>query len=247
MTTGLPRTGPADVPTAAPADESAAPAEPIGLRERKKQQTRELIARVALELFDRQGFATTTIPEIARAADVSPRTVSSYFPAKEELVFPDSEATFDRLEARLRARELGETMAEALRGWIASESPRWEAREPMAAMQRRVIAAEPSLGHWMRRYMARGEAIVARAIADDLGCEPDDLIARMASAATMAVFGVLGADKEAAIDDPDCSPPRTPAERRDALAMLDQALLFVSAGIRALQIARAEGDTGFTD
>jgi AcrR family transcriptional regulator len=211
-----------------------------GLRERKKQQTRELIAHVALELFDRQGFAATTIPQIAHAADVSPRTVSSYFPAKEELLFPDTEATFDRLEARLGARETGETMAEALRGWIAAEAPDWQARETDAVIQRRVIAAEPDLQHWMRRYMARGEQLIARGIADDLGCEPDDLIARMASAATMAVFGVLDADKHAS-GDPSCAIKDQDPLPGDAVAMLDQALLFVSAGIRALQIARAEG------
>lgn len=244
MTTGMSRTDPAEFPDADPA---AADDVPVGLRERKKQQTRQLIARVALELFDRQGFAATTIPEIARAADVSPRTVSSYFPAKEELVFPETEATFDRLEARLRAREIGETTAESLREWMTQEAPEWEAREAEAAMQRRVIAAQPDLQHWMRRYMARGEQLIARAIADDLGCEPDDLIARMASAATMAVFGVLGADKEAAADEAACAPPGLASEPdrptgRDALAMVDQALLFVSAGIRALQIARAEGE-----
>ena len=62
-----------------------------GLRERKRVRTRITIARAALELFDRQGFQETTIPQIAEAADVSPRTVSAYFPHKEELAFPDTD------------------------------------------------------------------------------------------------------------------------------------------------------------
>jgi AcrR family transcriptional regulator len=211
---------------------SLQPAVP-GLRERKKQQTRDLIARVALELFDEQGFAATTIPEIARAADVSPRTVSSYFPAKEDLVFPHAEETFDRLEARLAEREDGETTAEALRGWIADEMPRWEALGEQMELQRRVIAATPGLEVYGRRFTIRGERLIAESISADLGVSPADLVARMASAATLAIFHVLDHHKD---EHGDCQ--RTAPT--DAAQQLDQALLFVSAGIRALQIVRAD-------
>ncbi|MEH3054125.1 MAG: TetR/AcrR family transcriptional regulator [Patulibacter minatonensis] len=238
MTAGTSRSGPVD--PSEPAD--AASDAPVGLRERKKQQTRELIARVALDLFDVQGFAATTIPEIARAADVSPRTVSSYFPAKEDLVFPDADATFDRLEARLAARATGETTAEALRSWISEETPRWASMQSSAHVQRRVIAADPDLDLYGRRYLIRGERLIAEAIAGDLGCSPDDLVARMASAATLAVFHVLNAHTDA--PDAALGPHGTRGEHShaDATAVLDQALLFVSAGIRALQIARAEDE-----
>ena len=221
---------------------AAEEARELGLRERKKQQTREAIARVALERFDRQGFANTTIPEIAEAADVSPRTVSSYFPAKEDLVFPDTAQTFSRLEARFDARRPGETTAEALRAWIAGESERWEEHADRAEMQRRVIAANPSLQAYSKRFIAEGEVLVAKAIAEDLGGSPDDLEARMASAATLAIFGVLNAHKSAP-DATEGSAPDSACEqhvREHAIELLDRALLFVSAGIRALQIARAE-------
>lgn len=206
---------------------------PTGLRERKKQQTRDLISRVALELFDRQGFAATTIPEIARAADVSPRTVSSYFPAKEDLAYPHAEETFDRLEARLGAREDGETTAEALRDWITAEMPRWEAIHDEMELQRRVIRATPDLEVYGRRFMIRGERLIAASIAADLGVPAEHLVARMASAATLAVFHTLDHHKDA---DGRCE-HTAPA---NAAAELDQALLFVSAGIRALQIVRAD-------
>jgi AcrR family transcriptional regulator len=221
--------------------EAGAPEE-LGLRERKKQQTREAIVRVALGLFDRQGFTATTIPEIAEAADVSPRTVSSYFPAKEDLVFPDSEATFQRLAARFAARTAGETTAEALRAWIAAESARWDANEPQAELQRRVIAADPQLQAYSKRFIAEGETLVAQAIAEDLGGSPDDLEARMASAATLAIFGVINAHTDTRDDGhgPRAGGTSGPRSRADAVELLDRALLFVSAGIRALQIARAE-------
>ena len=90
--------------------------EALGLRERKRLRTRTTIARAALELFDRQGFHETPIAQIAEAADVSPRTVSGYFPHKEDLVFPDSEEAFQSLDHRLRERPPEETAADALRG-----------------------------------------------------------------------------------------------------------------------------------
>ncbi|MET8775583.1 TetR family transcriptional regulator [Nocardia sp. NPDC004654] len=59
---------------------------PLGLRERKKQQTRQRIMNIALELCDKQGFDATTVEQIANAADVSPRTVNRYFETKEDIV-----------------------------------------------------------------------------------------------------------------------------------------------------------------
>ena len=57
-----------------------------GLRERKKQRTREDIAAAAMALFSARGFDDVTVADVARAADVSEKTVFNYFPTKEDLV-----------------------------------------------------------------------------------------------------------------------------------------------------------------
>ena len=54
----------------------------LGLRERKKQQARELIAETARRLFVERGFEGVTVAEIAREADVAEKTVFNYFPTK---------------------------------------------------------------------------------------------------------------------------------------------------------------------
>lgn len=203
-----------------------------GLRERKKQRRRETIARVALELFDRHGFAATTIPQIAEAADVSPRTVSSYFPAKEDLVFPDTAESFERLEQRLRQRLPGESAMDALRAWIMAELPGWEGRDAQLRMQRRVIESDGGLQAVERHHHAQAERRIADAIAHDLGSPVDELEPRMAAAATIAIFDVLGEHRKQA---PEREPIALAGEQPEALVLLDRALTFVAAGVQAMR------------
>jgi AcrR family transcriptional regulator len=61
----------------------------LGLRERKKIKTRQAIRREAFRLIDENGYAATTIEQIADAAEVSPSTFFRYFPSKESLLLAD--------------------------------------------------------------------------------------------------------------------------------------------------------------
>jgi AcrR family transcriptional regulator len=193
-----------------------------GLRERKRQRTRQAIARAALELFDRQGFDQTTIPQIAEAADVSPRTVSSYFPSKEDLAFADADEAMEQFETRLRERLPEESTADALRSligeWTHEKAERLEERR----MQRRVIDADERLRAYEHRVLLRAQRALAESIARDLGVPPDDLEARLAAAATMTVFELLGEHFE-------------PGGAVDPMQAVDRALLFIGGGVRALR------------
>jgi AcrR family transcriptional regulator len=64
-------------------------ADPESLRERKKMRTRLAIRHEALRLFEQQGYANTTVDQIAEAADISPRTFYRYFGTKEALLLSD--------------------------------------------------------------------------------------------------------------------------------------------------------------
>ena len=91
----------------------------VGLRERKKQRTRELIAKTALELFSEYGYQATTVADIAASAELSERTIFGYFPTKEDILFADhlaleqglaevlGEKPAGRKIARLRMRTFG--------------------------------------------------------------------------------------------------------------------------------------------
>ena len=60
-----------------------------GLRERKKIRTRETIRQEAFRLIEENGYAATTVEQIAEAAEVSPSTFFRYFPTKESVLLAD--------------------------------------------------------------------------------------------------------------------------------------------------------------
>ena len=96
------------------------------LRERKKAKTREKIVSVALRLFADDGYANTTIARIAEEAEVSPRTVATYFPAKEDIVFYLSDMTKQRLVLAIEERDTGVDTMTALRKWLLEERELFE-------------------------------------------------------------------------------------------------------------------------
>ncbi|ULE34513.1 TetR family transcriptional regulator [Mycobacterium sp. IDR2000157661] len=63
--------------------------ESLGLRDRKKLRTRDTIRREAIRLIEANGYAATTIEQIAEAADISPSTFFRYFPTKEAVLMAD--------------------------------------------------------------------------------------------------------------------------------------------------------------
>ena len=72
----------------------------MSLRDRKRARTRQALVTAAADLFGRNGYDETTIAEIAAAADIGTRTFFSYFPTKEELLFPETDS---RVQAAIEA------------------------------------------------------------------------------------------------------------------------------------------------
>jgi AcrR family transcriptional regulator len=165
----------------------------LGLRERKKQQTRELIAETARRLFTERGFERVTVAEIARAADVSEQTVFNYFPTKEELVYWRLGAFEQELLGTVRDRERGETALAAFgrfllaqRGLLGRTDP--DAHDELVALTR-MITESPAL-------LAREQQIFARyttSLATLLAGEQDagDLRPWVAANAMMGVHQAL--------------------------------------------------------
>src|SRR4051794_35196582 len=88
-----------------------------GLRERKKRETRQRIGARAMSLFAKRGFEAVTVADVARAADVSEKTVFNYFPAKEDLLLGTGGERAAGFAETLRDRAPGVSVLDCFRTW----------------------------------------------------------------------------------------------------------------------------------
>jgi AcrR family transcriptional regulator len=170
----------------------------LGLRDLKKQQTRERIVETAWLLFADRGFEKVTVADVARQAQVAPATVFNYFPSKEDLFYGPLEAFGNHLIEAVRAREAGEPVLVAFRRYLEDTGgllARIRAGDA-EALQRartvnRVIADSPALQARERQALARTTDNLAALLAEENGTERDDVHAHVAASALMGVHRAL--------------------------------------------------------
>jgi AcrR family transcriptional regulator len=150
-----------------------------GLRERKKQRTRQLIADTARRLFAERGFEAVPVSEIAREADVSEATVFNYFPSKEDLFYHRLEAFEEELLSSIRDRPRDESVLAAFgrflttpRGLLATRDP--DQVERLAAITRVIIESPALLAREQQVYAQYTDAL-AKLLAAQAGASADDL------------------------------------------------------------------------
>jgi AcrR family transcriptional regulator len=188
-----------------------------GLRERKKAQTRAAIQEHALRLFAKQGYAETTVQQIAAAADVSPATFFRYFPTKEDTVL------FDRLDPvmmdlfRAQPAELSPT--EALRATLtdslaALSEDEWR----LESERQQLVFNAPELRAKMLDQLYAAIDLLAMLAAERVGRSPDDFEVRTWAG---AVAGVVMATW----------PVTGPNRMTDYVKLIDRAFAHLQAGL----------------
>jgi AcrR family transcriptional regulator len=166
-----------------------------GLRERKKQRTRATLAREALRLYTEQGFAETTIEQVAAAADVSPRTFFRYFATKEDAVLSDHEARLAAVRDAFAVRDGAEPISAPVRRALLGMLQQVTGDRAEGLARAVLVTTEPSVAARSLELQGVYEDEIARAIAERLAVDPetDPRPRVVAGAALGALRAAMGA------------------------------------------------------
>jgi AcrR family transcriptional regulator len=189
----------------------------LGLRERKRRQTRERLTRVAMALFLERGFEATTLDDIASAADISRRSFFHYFASKEDVVFAWHEESTAALIAAVAARPANESMLTAAENAISAMVRQLEPGEAMAMAQ--LKRDNPALQARDQVKYEKLERALAEALGKRAGHKTERLQARlvaMIATGAMRIGGELWA-AEGAREKPEALAKRTFAALRAIL------------------------------
>ncbi|MFC9225525.1 TetR family transcriptional regulator [Streptomyces hygroscopicus] len=201
-----------------------------GLRERKKQRTRDAISDAAIALFVERGFNEVSVAQIAEAAEVSKRTLFAYFPTKEDLVvhrMADHETESARV---VRARPARTAPLDALRDHFLDGLRR---RDPITGLNdmpqirelAQLIFRTPALIDRMQRFRAGGERALTEALCDTT--DAPELLARMASVQIIAVQWALSMENFECLISGETADARYP----DAARSAEQAFALLANGL----------------
>jgi AcrR family transcriptional regulator len=168
----------------------AAATPPTGLRERKRQQTRERLTKVAMELFLKRGFEETTLDDIAAAAEISRRSFFHHFASKEDLVLAWQDASTDFLVASITARPADEPMLLAAENALLSMAQQLESSEAIAIA--RLKHGTPSLRARDHVKYEKMERAIAAALGDRATGPSGPLQARLVAMITTGAMRIGG-------------------------------------------------------
>jgi AcrR family transcriptional regulator len=194
----------------------------LGLRERKKQRTKQDLIGAALRLFRERGYEQTTIAHIAKAADMSPRTFFLHFSAKEDVLLANNDLRIDQIRPMVKAltrpgATARDVLARAMQQLVTNT---WQTdlTTGIGALRLRLLADAPSLQAAMLRRLLVAQRELTTAVCDEF----PDLDHITAASLVGALNGAVSAAALASLEA-----GQTPAEAYHAM-------------MRAIALAAAE-------
>jgi TetR/AcrR family transcriptional regulator, regulator of mycofactocin system len=167
-------------------------------RGRRPSTSREDVARVALDLFNRSGYDQTTVDQIAAAVGVSRRTFFRYFDSKRDVVWGEFDAELSRLRDKLAAAPSDQPMMDVLRQAVVTTNRFGPTELEELRIRIGLISTVPTLVAHSAVRNAEWCDVVARFVAGRIGGSTEDLgpqtVARAALGAAMAAFTHWAAD-----------------------------------------------------
>ena len=191
----------------------------LGLRERKKQRTRQALRQAAIELFLQRGFEATTIADITAAVDVAPRTFFAYFQSKEDVVLDEGAESFARAQQALQQRPPGEPLLAAFRQAALQIATGMQTQSEQERAVARIVRSSPAIQARIRDRMGQWEEQLAAMIAEERDAGPDDLESHVVAA---ALVGVLRSVQRVAV---------ATEMRLDLTALMAQAFDLLESGL----------------
>jgi AcrR family transcriptional regulator len=161
-----------------------------GLRDRKKQQTRQALTAAALRLVDERGLERVTVEEISAAVDVSPRTFFNYFAGKDDALLGDPLIEPSEMRDRLAAVPAGTPVIAALLAALAPAIDQIQAEREIWLLRMRVIASNPGLLPTLMALGAVAEQQFVVALAERTGTAATSAFPQVVAATTGAAFRV---------------------------------------------------------
>jgi AcrR family transcriptional regulator len=187
------------------------------LRDRKRDRTRQAIIDAAAELFEHHGYDTTTISDIAAAADISPRTFFGYFASKEDLLFTDPDARMQRTLKAIEQRAPDEGPVDVLlRGLREVVEAGDDMMSKMAQLRFRFSRAIPALRGRALQLQQDGQAEIAKRLHAAFHDELDDV---EAAALVGAFVGAITGALQVLLRDRDPDPDIVRQRLRQATAI----------------------------
>lgn len=187
------------------------------LRARKRERTRQALIDAATELFGRRGYDETTVADIAARAEIGTRTFFSYFPSKEELLFPDLDArvrvAIDAIATRGAQERPTDVLLRALHEVVETDT---DMAGGLAALRMRLIQTVPAVRGRALQLQLDAQREIARHLHSAFS---DELDAVEAAALVGAFVGAVAGALQVLLDDPGA----TPAERKQLSERVRQA------------------------
>jgi AcrR family transcriptional regulator len=162
----------------------------MSLRERKKQETRDLLVEVAWALFDAHSFDQVTVDDIAAAAEVSPRTFFRYFGSKEAVLFGDQEPMLEEVREAIGSRPSAEPALVAVREALLSLAHHYAEDRAHHLARARLARDASTIAAYQRTVLQPlWEDALADGLARHLGVSVDhDLRPRMIAGTAIAAM-----------------------------------------------------------
>lgn len=164
-----------------------------GLRARKKLRTRQALIDAAMRLYREKGFDGVTVAEIARLADVAPRTFFGYFETKEDVFLGRGDQRLELLVQAIRERDRRKPILSAVRSVLLEDREPPRQRKPASTPDLAELLSHPAIAARLRKRWNRWEDLLAEAIAQDVGARSGDPEPRVVAAALTAAIRVAAA------------------------------------------------------